>query len=142
MPIIQHKNNVNIQFENFVSIFGYTWSSNKIYPGDTLKIRISWKVQNPTQASYTIFAHLLSDDGNIIEQHDGIPVNGSYPTNFWDSNETIVDEKSFTIPDMTPSGQTVLAVGLYDPNTGVRLAIDSNSELLDYAILPGPTIAH
>mgnify|MGYP000907682535 CR=1 FL=1 len=43
---------------------------------------------------------------------------------------------------MTPSGQTVLAVGLYDPNTGVRLAIDSNSELLDHAILPGPTIAH
>lgn len=138
--IIQHENDVNIQFENFVSISGYTWSSENIHPGDTLKIQISWEVTNPMEVSYTIFAHLLSNDGNIITQHDRIPVNGSYPTNYWDTNETIVDEKSFTIPDMTPSGETMLAVGLYDLDTGIRLTRDTDSEFLDYAILPGPTI--
>ena len=137
---MQHDNDVNIQFQNFVSISGYTWSSKNIHPGETLTIQISWKVTNPMKESYTIFAHLLSSDGNIITQHDGIPSNGSYPTNFWDTGETIVDEKSFIIPDKIPSGETMLAVGFYDPDTGIRLARDTDSEFLDYAILPGPTI--
>jgi hypothetical protein len=138
--IIQHENDVNLQFENFVSISGYTWSSKNIHPGDTLKLQITWKVTNPMKVSYTIFAHLLSSDGDIITQHDGIPINGSYPTNFWGTSETIVDEKSFIVPDMVSSGQTMLAVGLYDLDTGIRLARDTDSEFLDYAILPGPTI--
>ena len=55
-------------------------------------------------------------------------------------DRTIVDEKSFTIPYMDPPGEIILAVGLYELDTGIRLTRDTNSKSLDYSILTGPTI--
>jgi hypothetical protein len=53
---------------------------------------------------------------------------------------TIVDEKSFTIPYMESPGETMLAVGLYELDSGIRSNRSTNSESSDCAILPRPTI--
>jgi hypothetical protein len=90
--------------------------------------------------SYTIFAHLLNADGQMITQDDGLPQDGNYPTTFWGANEIIVDEREFTIPEGTVPGPTQLLLGLYQLEGNRRRPREAGAELPDAAIIGGPIV--
>ena len=75
----------------------------------------------PFGSSYTVFVHLLDEAGNLIGQHDGLPVNGSRPTTSWLPGEFLVDVHEVRLRDTSFSGRANLVVGLYDPVSGTRL---------------------
>ncbi|NTU63248.1 MAG: hypothetical protein HGB05_07560 [Chloroflexi bacterium] len=60
---------------------------------------------------------MLDRSGQQIAGKDNQPVNGTYPTSHWMPGEYVVDE--YVIP--TTEQDVALEVGLYDPETGVRL---------------------
>ena len=73
---------------------------------------------------WTTFVHLLDSAGRLVAQADGPPGEGAYPTTIWDVGEQVVDEKRLPWPSGEIAGPLRLAVGVYDPRDGSRLALD------------------
>jgi hypothetical protein len=94
----------------------------------TIQLKLYWESLAQTPTDYTVFVHLRDDAGETVAQMDGPPVAGSYPTSLWDSGEIIPDTFTLTLPPGMARGKYQLAVGLYDPLTGARLAVPGTQD--------------
>ncbi|MGD2078909.1 MAG: hypothetical protein PVH18_11030, partial [Chloroflexota bacterium] len=86
-------------------------------------ITLYWEVLEPDGRDYTVFVHLLDEQGRLIEQADGPPQDNNYPTSFWAAGEIIADSHTFAGDLSIPPGRYQPVVGLYDPATGQRLPV-------------------
>ena len=130
-----------VRFEQGVQLTGYSASADILDPGDAFRLGLWWSASGPLDSDYQIFAHLLTEQGEIIAQADGPPRDGSYASTYWGAGETIVDERQFTIPAESPPGGTTVRVGLYRLEDGRRLARLDGTEALDYVDIAGPVIS-
>ena len=89
--------------------------------GGTFEVSTSWTAGQAPPIDYTIFAHLVSQAGELLAQQDQPPGQGNYPTGIWEPGEVVSDTLHIALPAGL-SGQTVcLRLGLYDPSTLRRL---------------------
>lgn len=137
-PVAEQQHRTEARFDQGIVLTGYSWSATEIRHGETVSATVAWEASGPLDQSYTIFAHLLDADGQMITQDDGLPRDGAYPTTFWGTGETIVDEHVFTIPEGTHPGPTQLLLGFYRLEDGGRLPREAGADLPDAARLPGP----
>jgi len=93
--------------------------------GNTLTLL--WQTSEVIEQNYTIFIHVLDNQGNLLNQADGVPFDGLYPLPHWLPGQLIEDTRLLDL-----SGQPqMLAIGIYDPATGQRLpAFDSSGQPL------------
>jgi hypothetical protein len=115
-----------------VSLTGYKIDKTEVKAGETIKVALYWQAQTKMAEDYTVFVHLVDEEGTIWGQHDSQPVNGYYPTSFWDQGEIVKDEHAFLVSEDTPPGEYRIEVGMYRLADGQRLAIvDQNGQVLD-----------
>ncbi len=115
-----------------VSLTGYKIDKTEVKAGETIKVALYWRAQKKMEEDYTVFVHLVDEEGTIWGQHDGQPVNGYYPTSFWDQGEIVKDKHAFVVSEDTPPGEYRIEVGMYRPADGQRLAIvDQDGQVLD-----------
>ena len=69
-----------------------------------------------------MFVHLLNQDGQQVAGADGPPAAGDYPTPMWRIGDQVDDQHIITLPGDLAPGSYQIAVGLYDPTTGARVA--------------------
>jgi len=93
--------------------------------GETHNVRLIWHGGNPIGRDYTVFLHLRDTGNNPVAQGDGPPhnVDALYPTSIW-GDESILDTHALNIPNTLAPGHYDLVVGLYDPTTNERFAVD------------------
>ncbi len=84
--------------------------------GDQVVIDLYWHVLGPADRDYTVFVHGLDEQGTMVAQNDGPPLNGNYPTSFWQRGQNLVDRHTL------PAGVQTIEIGLYTPDAG-RLAV-------------------
>jgi len=72
---------------------------------------------------YTVFLHVVDEQGQIIAQRDWIPGEGTQPTTSWLRDEVIADSLNLSLPAEITSGQYRMILGMYLPPTGPRLLI-------------------
>jgi len=108
-------------------------------PGDTLKAVLVWGSDGEVEQSYKVFCHLLSAEGKLVAQRDGVPRGGIRPTSSWRAGEIIEDSCEISLGDDLPPGDYELSVGMYDAASMERLPVrDLASErLLDGRITLG-----
>lgn len=98
-----------------------------------LSLSLVWKALEPPQDSYTVFIHLVDEQGQIVAQSDAIPA-GDYRTSDWLPDEIVIDRHNISVSDAEhlPPGQYRLYAGLYNANVGgERLpATDSSGQIL------------
>jgi len=107
---------------DIATLSGYdvTWN-------EELKVTLYWEPLTIPPEDYTIFAHLLDSNGNLQATGDGPPMNGDYPTSYWEPGEVIIDEHLIPVAADTSPNAYQLAVGLYRPADGARLPVwDTN----------------
>ncbi len=92
-------------------------------PGDYIRVYTAWRSQERIEDSFELFFHLLAVDGQLVAQADGVPVNGLRPTSSWAVDEIIQDRRVVHIPESLPSGEYRLVVGMYLPQSGLRLPV-------------------
>jgi hypothetical protein len=113
-----------------ISLLGYDVTPS-VKPGQDLEVTITWQALREMDRNYKVFVHLYDEHGGILGQQDRLPGLGARPTTTWRSGEILVDRYNIPIPDDAPAGRLPLAVGLYDAETGERLATRGpDSELL------------
>jgi hypothetical protein len=105
----------------------------KLPAGASLNVTLLWEALSEISDSYTVFVHLLGDDGMLIGQHDGIPLFGTRPTTSWERGERLIDRHEVSVPsEITAQGAT-LWVGLYHTETLARQAFAGQGEAIRVA---------
>lgn len=126
---LQPQNSAQIDFGQQLQLFGYDTPTQVIT--DQFEVTLYWQALEPDGQDYTIFMHLVDSLGNLVAQADSPPQNGRYPTSIWESGEQIIDTHLFTLPEGLPGGTYQILIGVYLPETGIRLpAINSKNEQL------------
>ncbi|MCB0253423.1 MAG: glycosyltransferase family 39 protein [Anaerolineae bacterium] len=97
-------------------------------PGQPLTVTVSWQALAPVDADYSVFVHLVNDDGLVVAQKDTMPGGGQRPTSQWLPGETRVEQYRVVVPATayTPD-HGWWAVGLYDHRTEERLPVTLHS---------------
>ena len=103
-----------------IRLLGYDLQPEDVSPGKQLTLTLYWQATAPLTGSYTVFTHLLGPDGALYGQHDGVPREGSYPTNAWRTDEYIVDRHVLEVSEDAPVGGHRIEIGMYDPQEGAR----------------------
>jgi hypothetical protein len=115
---------LDVAFADGILLQGYDLNPEAPNPGDPLALTLFWRATETPSQDYTIFVHLVDSSGDQVAVADSPPVNGDYPTTLWQAGEQILDEHTMLLPADLPPGEYSLAVGLYDPNSGVRVPLD------------------
>lgn len=85
---------------------------------DALNVTLHWRVLQPPPANVRTFVHALNADGELLTQADALPLSGEYPPDLWQPDQYLAD--TYRLP--AAEGITQLAIGLYTPQDGARLA--------------------
>jgi len=102
-----------------VALIGYD-APERVAPGDVLRVALLFEARSSVPESYSVFVHLLADDGTLVAQDDGVPVFGFYPTDGWAAGDYIRDQHTLALPRELSRGDYALSVGLYVPETDER----------------------
>jgi hypothetical protein len=119
---------VGVDLAKQITLLGYDLD---LIENTRLDLTFYWQALTEPETDYTIFAHVRDAAGETIAQNDNLPTNGLYPTSLWDPQETIKDDFSVPIEQLS-TGRYQLVVGLYDRATGERLPVkgSANGEIL------------
>ncbi|MGD2049703.1 MAG: glycosyltransferase family 39 protein [Chloroflexota bacterium] len=112
---------INYRLGDSIVLKGFKLSDEVISPGEPNTVVLYWQPQEEVSGDYTIFVHLLSNDGELVAQQDNVPLNGIRPTDTWLAGEELEDVYNILTPEDLPPGQYELSVGMYDSETIVRL---------------------
>jgi len=119
-----------VQAEDLTQLLGVDVAPLEMRPGETISVSLYWQVLGETTEDLTVFAQLIGADGQVWGQSDSRPAGGNAPTMTWIAGEIIVDRHALTVRDAAPAGPGSLYVGLYDAESGVRLALTESGTRL------------
>jgi hypothetical protein len=85
----------------------------------SLSLTLYWQALRPPKDDYTIFAHVLDSEGDLVAQHDAPPLDGLYPTSAWIVGDVFTQRIELEIPP----GEYDLVVGMYTYPDIVRLPV-------------------
>jgi hypothetical protein len=87
----------------------------------------------PPSRDYSIFVQLTDEDGGLLTQWEGAPLQGEYYTRFWRPGESLLDYWILSVPEDLPPGPARLRIGIYDPIAGDQVGMEINGR-------PAPSI--
>ncbi|MBP7689418.1 MAG: hypothetical protein KA765_15990, partial [Thermoflexales bacterium] len=115
------------QFEQGISLLGANLSQAPYQLGGQLEIALVWRAGQEVNDNYTVFVQLWktgeAQTGQPAAQGDSDPVDGLRPTRTWRPNEIIVDAHHVPLPADLAAGEYAVYIGLYQRDTGARLAV-------------------
>jgi mannosyltransferase len=90
--------------------------------GDPITLTLVWRARVGASATdLKVFTHLVSDGGQILAQHDAVPVAWSRPTAGWVTDEVLIDVHPMAWEALDYVGDARLVVGFYNATTGERV---------------------
>ncbi len=94
---------------------------------DGLDLSLYWATLGRSDVPLSIFAHLLEPAGETIGQHDGPPDEGRLSTLDWPVPAVVVDRRRIESDGVIPPAGS-LRIGMYNPDSGARLALKVDGE--------------
>lgn len=92
-------------------------------PGGVVRLMLEWTTPVEVRDSFMVFVHISSDDEMLWAQHDGVPVSGLLPMPEWTILEPVLDRFAIQIPPDIPDGRYTVWIGIYQPESGLRLPV-------------------
>ena len=120
-------------FDCGVSLAAYDLG-RRVRPGEALPVTLTWTVQSRPGRDYTVFVHLVDEQGKVWGYGDGAPMQGNYPTWWWEPGEVVVDEHAVMLAPDAPPGRFRVVVGLYDQSGRVPVYGDDGARVRDDAV--------
>jgi hypothetical protein len=85
--------------------------------------------------NYSVFVHLLGQDGQLLAQSDTWPADAHRPTSVLSPGDTIRDVHYLDAAGAIPQ-DAVLRIGLYESITNDRLLLSSGQDALMIDLVP------
>ncbi len=126
IPAITPENNADILFGDALRLTGYTIQQNET----ALEVTLFWRGERGVLRPYTVFNHLINEQGTLVAQQDNWPGNSQWPPTCWYVGETVVDHYTIPLPENLPPGSYTLLTGWYDAADGRRLLIANTQDTL------------
>jgi hypothetical protein len=98
-------------FGDGIALEGYELDTSDARPGGAIAGALYWRSHGRPSAP-------------PVAQLDSPPQGGAYPTSLWRPGDAVYHPFRIQLASDVPSGEYTLLVGLYDPETDRRLAID------------------
>ncbi len=92
------------------------------------QVNLCWEALAPLDLRYTVFVHAYDPAGELVSTGDAPPMKGAFPTTLWEAGDVIRDVHLLPLPADKP--EVEIAVGLYDPESGLRLPASRAEEQL------------
>jgi hypothetical protein len=106
--------------------------------GDTVDVRLLWLARQSMDESYKVFIHVLDEQGQLVGQWDGRPLNNASNTNRWIPGQIVYDQAAAPLPPDLPPGRYQVRTGLYNEADGQRLPVlDTAGVQVDDQVLLG-----
>ncbi len=118
-----------------IAFLGYSVSSFEVGAGDILQLTLFWQALDEVGERYKVFTHVLDARSHIVGQRDAEPVGGTRPTTTWEKGEIIADNYGVLVLPGTPPGEHQLEIGMYSLETGQRLPVLEDAEVIGDRIL-------
>jgi hypothetical protein len=113
---------VKAQFGDSILLDSYQISAQPA-AGQPLDVTLYWQALSQPADDYTVFVHLLDEQGQIVAAHDGMPAENSFPTRAWQPGLLVGDTHRLELPAELAPGDYQVNVGLYLLETGERLPV-------------------
>jgi hypothetical protein len=104
-----------VSFENVITFLGYEPES--LSTGTPIELFTFWQVDAPLPSDLAIFVHLLTPDGELVSQHDGLD---AIPTTM-QSGDIVMQRHVLARPKAVAEEPYSLQVGLYKRASSSRL---------------------
>jgi hypothetical protein len=90
--------------------------------GDELRVELAWTTPVTVDRQLAAFVHLYDPQGKLIAQQDGYPMLGLYPPWIPQQGQVVHDVRHIALPKQLAAGHYTVGVGVYDLDTGQRVA--------------------
>ncbi|MEA3337516.1 MAG: glycosyltransferase family 39 protein [Chloroflexota bacterium] len=124
-------------FDESIDLESVSLSDETLVPGEDLLIDLVWRATGETGRDYTLFAHLVDLQGTQVAGNDQPLTDSYFPSGLWQAGDRVTHNHRVTLPRLLPAGPYEIRIGLYDPQSGVRLPVQEaegeqlqNSELI------------
>lgn len=112
-----------VNFSNTMVLDEAAYAAGPLRAGDVAPVALRWRALVPITQNLTVFLHLDDDKGRGWAGRDSPPSDGYRPTSTWSQGEVVEDRRGLVLPQDLPPGEYRLVVGLYEPKTLERLAL-------------------
>jgi hypothetical protein len=115
-----------VDVRDTVALVGYDLDDSWSRPGGSVVLTLYWQAVEVVNLPYKIFVHLESNGSQggstqLWAAADDFPACGTQPTQSWQVGQTVVDRHVLRLPDEMSPGDYSVRVGLYEPQTGLRM---------------------
>lgn len=102
-----------------------------VRPGEDVLFDLVWQVVSPTRRDWSLFVHLVTQDGVIIAQRDMYPARGLLATSDLEANSAWLHPVAVTVPALAPAPLTLsVVVGWYALDSMERMTLPDGSDSL------------
>lgn len=128
-------------FGDAIGLEGLSFDPQPRQRNQEVTFQMHWQALGRPAADYTVFAHIVDQEGNQVGGHDQPLTDGYYPSSFWEAGERITHVHRLEIASGLPAGSYQLQMGLYNPTSGERLPIrNADGQELPYVEVPLVTL--
>jgi len=124
--------------ENGIALTGYELYQSADQPSGQRHragFYLHWRTSVPISQYLKVFVHVFDANGQLVAQHDSIPVLWTHPVERWTVGETVVDFHPLLLPPDAGTGPFTVQVGFYDPATGARIPVQAAEKTSNDAIV-------
>jgi len=129
-------NSVAYEFANgHILLEGYELTGS----AQSIDLTLYWKSVEPVEENWKVFVHIVDQAGTIVAQNDSFPGKGLRWTDTWKPGEYVLDQHSILLPEALGSSEYAIIVGMYNPDTGMRVptrAAPGGKDIVDAVRLP------
>jgi len=104
-----------------------------LQPGTELSVDLYWLALAPSTQPATVFVHLMRSDTNppqLAAGTDQPPCRNHVPTPQWRAGDMLRDRIVLPLPAALPAGTYELSAGMYNSESGERLAVSGGESAL------------
>jgi Protein of unknown function (DUF2723) len=108
-------------WQDGITLRGFSLPHGPYQPGDSVPVTLEWHAQAAPAQRYTMFVHIVGDDGVVRGQQDREPARA--PTDQWRPGERLIDVYGPSLSLETPPGRYHVQVGWYAYPSLARLPL-------------------
>ena len=96
-----------------IALAGYGLPEELLGSEEVMIVSLYFFNDTPPTEIYTVFVHVLDDQGQLVAQFDRPPGGGTSPTTSWEPGQILLDTYPVPIPEDLAAGEYDVHVGMY-----------------------------